>query len=340
VSGLVAHSLATLLAPALTAAVVVAPPPPAPPGSDDGCPSARQVGEAMQARFPGSLIAPDVSEAAQRPDALRSVLDVAGDGTVVRFSLVDARGETQLRRTLPAPGRGRPPSECLALADTVAVIVERYLSGIAYDPADTVPPETRGTAVVSPPAATAAAETGRGGLVLVGLGWRMPRGAGGEQGEMELRVGGQLELTRAQPRLSLGLSIGASPALEATLEPANGSRTLTFRRFPFRLGALLELPAGPGWVEPTAELAADLFLVSSTAGRTAPASQQIGVGYGVEAAVGYRLKIAGPLYLRPRASIGVAVKRYQVGVVGEPGPLFSTPRAYASFGIDTGVLFR
>jgi hypothetical protein len=259
---------------------------------------------------------------------------------VVRFSLVDARGETQLRRTLPAPGRGRPMSECLALADTVAVIVERYLSGIAYDPADTPLPERRATAVASPPAPTAPSEARRGGLMLVGLGWRMPPGAGAEPGEVELRVGGQLELTRAQPRLALGLSVGASRPLEVEFGPPTGRRTVGVGRFPFRLGALLELPAGPGWVEPAAEVGADLFVVSSTAGRTAPAWHQMGVGFGVQAAVGYRMKIAGPLFLRPRASIGLALRRYQVEVAGEPGVLVSTPRGYASFGIDTGVLFR
>jgi hypothetical protein len=169
----------------------------------------------------------------------------------------------------------------------------------------------------------------------------MPRGDGGQQGEVELRVGGQLEVTRTQPRLSLGLSLGASPtALEVEFGPPNARRTVTSRRFPFRLAALLELPAGPGWVEPTAEVGADLFVVSSTKGQTAPAWQQVGIGYGVQVAVGYRMKIAGPLYLRPRASIGVALKRYQAQVEGESNLLFSTPRGYASFGIDTGVLFR
>lgn len=324
--------------PALTVAVVVAPPP---PGPEDACPSARQVGEAMHARFSGSLIPAESTAAIVRADALRSVLDVAGDGTVVRFTLVDARGETQLRRTLPAPGRGRPIGDCLALADTLAVIVERYLSGIAYDAADTLLPGSPTTATAQAPAVVAPpVEPGRGALALVGLGWRMPRGTGGGEGEVELRVGAQVELTRATPRLSAALSAGISPAAEAQVGPDDSNRTVTFRRFPFRLGALLALPAGPGWVEPTAEFAADLFVASSTAGRTTGPWQNVVVGFGLQAAVGYRLKIAGPLYLRPRASIGVAAWGAEIRVQDAPEALFTTPRGYASFGIDTGVLFR
>jgi hypothetical protein len=327
----------SILMPALTVALVVAPPP---PGPEDACPSARQVGEAMQARFPGALIAADPAAGTSRPDALRSVLDVAGDGTVVRFALLDARGETQLRRTLPAPGRGRPIGECLALADTLAVIVERYLGGIAYDAGDTLLPAATPAVSAPPPGLAAAGQPGRGVLALVGLGWRMPRGAGGEQGEVEARVGAQVELTRTAPRLSVALSAGISPPAETEVGSGDSNRIVTVRRFPFRLGALLAVPAGPGWVEPTAELGADLFAVSSTKGRIAPAWQEMGLGFGLQAAVGYRLKIAGALYLRPRASIGIAVLRYDIEVQNAPDSLFTTPRGYASFGIDTGVLFR
>lgn len=322
------------LVPALTIAAVVAPPP---AGPEDACPSARQVGEAMQARFPELIVSPEAASGGTRPDALRSVLDVAGDGTVVRFSLIDARGETQLRRTLPAPGRGRPVSECVALAETLAAIVERYLGGITYDAVDPVLPEAAVSAVAAAPEPATAP---RSALLWAGLGWRMPRGAGGGAGEVEGRVGGQLELTRGHPRLSAALSLGIAPPVEADVPAGGTSRQIELWRFPIRLGALLAVQAGPGWVEPTAEAVGDVFVVSSTPGRTAPATRKAALGFGLQAAVGYRLKVAGPVYLRPRAAIGITLRGYDIGVEGTPDYLFSTPRAHASFGIDTGFLFR
>lgn len=333
---MVGPEVLSILARALTVALVVAPPA---AGPDDDCPSARQVGDAMQARFGASLIAPETAGVATRPDVLRSVLDVAGDGTVVRFSLVDARGETQLRRTLPAAGRSRANNECLALADTLAAIVERYLSGIAYNPADPLLPASTPPTVGKAADAPASAETGRGALALVGFGWRMPRGTGGDPGEWEARLGAQVELTRATPRLLTGLSVGVAPAAETELTVGDSTRTISLRRFPLRLAALLAVPAGAGWVEPTVEAGVDLLIASSSAGRRVPASRSTGFAFGMEAAVGYRLKIVGAWYARPRITVGLAARRY-VDVEGFPYPLFSTPRGYASFGIDTGFLFR
>lgn len=329
-----------LLTPALTVSVVVAPPP---PGPDDACPSSRQVGEAMLARFPDALLS-DPAAATTRPDALRSILDVAGDGTVIRFSLVDARGETQLRRALPAPGRarpsseGRPNGECLALADTLAVIVERYLGGIASDAADAVGPDIVPVAS-APPAAGGPAAAGRTALLLVGLGWRTPRAAGDGPGEPEARVGGQLQLTRSAPRLSAALSLGISRPID-TPDRDSPNRMVTFWRFPVRLGAVMGLPLGPGTLEPMIEATGDVVLVSSTAGRVAPASHETAVGLALQGGAGYRVKVAGRLFVRPLVSLGAAIRQYDIRVEGTPEPLLRTPWWYASFGIDAGVLFQ
>ena len=154
----VSHSalmaLATLLAfagqpPAAAAlAPVVAAPIIPPAGADDTCPNPRQVSDALQAHLPG-LVQPG---AQNRPDALRAVLEVPADGTVVHFSLMDARGEVQLRRSIPAPGRGRPPAECAALAETLAEIVERYLNSVQYQASETAPPPP--PPAVAPPTKT------------------------------------------------------------------------------------------------------------------------------------------------------------------------------------------
>jgi hypothetical protein len=316
----------------------------APTGPDDGCPSARQVTEAMQARFPSSVLPADPASSqpgwsATRPDVLRAILDIAPDGTVVRFSLIDARGDTQLRRTLPAPGRGRPPSDCVALADTLAAIVERYLGFISYESSEADVPIVRAPAASpapSLPAAPAApvALRPRAGLVLVGAGWRMVSEG---QSAPEGRVGAVLELTRSPRRVAGLLTVGVSPGVSGSFTRDGQMRNATLRRFPARVGALLELPAGPGLIEPALELGVDLLVLSLANG---PESASFGVDTGVDAAVGYRLPMTRSLYVKPKAAIGLMIVRHNVFSDENSQPVFQTPRATASFGIETGVIFQ
>ncbi len=341
-------ALATLAALAASAAstlpvfsVLVAPP----VGPDEECPSARQVTEAMQARFPAFVIVPGEPSLPVRTDVVRALVDVAADGTVVRFSLVDVRGETQLRRTLPAPGRGRPVADCLALADTLATIVERYLGTITYEAPDMSLPDPPGPAVVvakqppPPPSASLPPPAPRAALILAGLGWRMPAGQGAA-GEIEARIGAEVDVLRTTPRVAAIFSVGVAPPIEAAFEWNGESRTTTLTRLPARVGASLRLPAGPGWVEPAAVVGVDLLIRSATADATGGSqSPSARFAPGLEALVGYRLKIAGPVHLRARAAIGYAIARYDIDVPGGQ-TIFSTPRAHASFGIDTGVLFQ
>ncbi len=125
--------------------IVVAPATPA-----DGCPSAGQVGDALVARVPDSVLPADSTM--QRSDVLRVVLDLSPDGTSIRFALVNGSGETRLKRTLPAPGRGVRGAQCLALADTLATIVDRYLHDVEYEAPESQvprgPPGPRGTAAL------------------------------------------------------------------------------------------------------------------------------------------------------------------------------------------------
>lgn len=323
----------------------------APAAPEEGCPSARQVTEAMQGRFPAYLVFPDQLTAIARPDVLHSIVDAAPDGTVVRFTLLDARGETQLRRTLPAAARTRPISECVALAETMAAIVERYLSSIAYDAGEPGAAGAADAAVVDPVRDVAAqapinpAPRPRTAVAVVGVGWRATSGGRGPQDGLDIHVGGQLEVTRTLPRLAILLSVGASQDISAPLSDspmADTPRTASLRRFPLRVGALLELPAGPGWVEPSLNTGGDLLLLSATAGTVAPAAPTtVRFSPVIEAGVGYRLKVSGRFFLRPGIVIGAALKRYDTGVENETGvgPL-ATPWTYASFGIDTAAVFQ
>jgi hypothetical protein len=269
------------------------------------------------------------------------VLDVAGDGTVVRFSLVDARGEVQLRRTLPTPGRGQPPADCLALADTIAVIVDRYLASITYQADETIAPLPPADATdrVTPSGPPALAETAgrRHALAFVGATWRMSSEG---RSELEGRLGGQLDLTRTTTRLAALLSAGAAPEVDGSW--AGGVATL--RRLPLRLGLAIEIPAGPGVIEPALEGGPDLLLVGATANAAgamaAESSHFVRFGAGVDASVAYRVAAAGPFCVRARAALGLAVVRYDVSVERQTDLVFRTPRGYSAFGIDAGLVFR
>ncbi|MEP6655113.1 MAG: hypothetical protein ABJA82_17245, partial [Myxococcales bacterium] len=94
-------------------------------------------------------------------------------------------------------------------------------------------------------------------------------------------------------------------------------------------------------VEPVIQAGADVILLSSTAGDGAPATSRVRFGPVVEAGVGYRLRLAGAFFLRPGIAIGVALMRYDTGIQRDPNSLpLATPRAYASFGLDTAVVFQ
>ncbi|HEY4188562.1 MAG TPA: hypothetical protein VGP07_26060 [Polyangia bacterium] len=327
-----AGSLLTVAVLAATPAVAITPP----SGSDDTCPSARQVTEALQAHLPGQIQAVDRGGVPPRPDALRALLDVPADGTVVHFSLVDARGEVQLRRSIPAPGRGRPSAECLALAETLAVIVDRYLASVPYQAAESEPPVApplANIAAPSPPPAGGPAAAGRATYVYAGGAWQM---SSSSQSVFEANVGVEVELTRSARPLVGFLRGGA--AQDESVSLSTGMASL--RRFPARLGLFLELPAGPGSFEPTLEAGFDIFLGSSTDTVSDRGERAARWSPVVGAETGYRVALGRRLFIRPRASLGFAIVRYDVAVGGGNEVVFHTPASFSTFGLDAGFVFR
>ena len=95
------------------------------PGPDDGCPSARQVSAALSERAPAA-------QRTREPDsesALTLVLPTPGTSQEPSVSLTDQQGRLRLFRTLARPGTAYA-HDCAALADTVAIIVQRYLEEV------------------------------------------------------------------------------------------------------------------------------------------------------------------------------------------------------------------
>ncbi|HVY36294.1 MAG TPA: hypothetical protein VHM31_00105 [Polyangia bacterium] len=104
-----------------------------PAGPDDGCPSPHQVRDAVAAHLPG-VVQP--LGRPPGPGALR--LSVTSDGTgTLRVDLSDPEGGPLLRRRVaPETAARTKAAECVALAETAALIVDRYWHEVGYE----VPP--------------------------------------------------------------------------------------------------------------------------------------------------------------------------------------------------------
>src|SRR5947207_6027043 len=96
--------------------------------TNGGCPSSQQISAAIEARLPGLLVPPEQSGL---PEAL--LLTMASDPATraQSFTLIDHDLHVRLRRELGPPASAGP-SECPALAETVALMVERYLQELGY----------------------------------------------------------------------------------------------------------------------------------------------------------------------------------------------------------------
>src|SRR3954470_15427819 len=104
-------------------------------GADAQCPSAKQVSEAITNRMPGVLVPPPAAPS----DALQLRLD-GGATSEHHLVLANGAGKVLLSRTLP-PAPAARERDCEALAETVALIVDRYLQELSYqEPAVTAPP--------------------------------------------------------------------------------------------------------------------------------------------------------------------------------------------------------
>ena len=116
-----------------------------PAGADDGCPSPRQVSDAVSAHLPGVVLP---LGRAPGPSALRLSVTTDGAGTL-RVDLSDPQGGALLRRRVaPETAARTKAAECVALAETAALIVDRYWHEVGYEVPPAAPrgrPETPAT---------------------------------------------------------------------------------------------------------------------------------------------------------------------------------------------------
>lgn len=308
----------------LAAAITIAPP----GTSNEGCPSPRQVSDALSTRLPGAVLGPGQPNS---PGTLRvTIFDPPGGG--IRFQLTNADGETVLYRTLPPPP-GRP-SDCAALAETVALIVDRYLHEVGYE-APPLPPPTPPPAVAAGPKPEAVPPPQAHPRL-----WQLGVEAEGRVGGTDADGGAlvlSLGVQSLPARIGWGVRLagGATPAITRSFGSAGDSR-LTLHRVPLRLSVFATLPAGPGRIEPGLDGGLDLLVLSVNAPNAS--------GDGLHAApfaalaLGYSLPLARHVYVRLMGRGGIALP-YAFLATMEGDSVLSTPRTYLEFGVESGVSF-
>ncbi|HZL19551.1 MAG TPA: hypothetical protein VFG23_17580, partial [Polyangia bacterium] len=99
-----------------------------PAGPDDGCPSPRQLTDALAAHLP-AMVLPLGHATGPTTLHLAVTTDAAG---AMRLDLTDPEGGPLLHRWLPATEHSGG-ADCPALAETAALIVERYWHEVGYD---------------------------------------------------------------------------------------------------------------------------------------------------------------------------------------------------------------
>jgi hypothetical protein len=309
-----------LLVPAY--AVVVT----APSGPDQSCPTPRQITDALMARIP-AVVMP--SYEASTPGVLRLAVSGGSGATPLRIDLTDQGGEARLHRNLTLAERSRG-GDCAALADTVALIVERFLHDLGYEaPPLPTPSILRANDNLSRGPPMGSPKRGNRVDVFAGGLWR---GAPGQDGDYEAALGFGYERGIGPRRLQLTLSGGVSTTRSGR-RVDNSNATL--RRIPLRVGLFLPLSVGPGWIEPGIRLGIDwLFTSLNSARRRSPAGELV---------VGYRIQLVDRLFVRISASGGVGVPyQYLTTPAGDPESrqVFDEPRFYAKCGLELGFSFQ
>jgi hypothetical protein len=312
----------------------------------DACPTQSQIAEALEGHMPGSLarVGRELG-----PNVLHLGLAISPTGTA-RVTLTDATGALRLERDLdlpkapppplaspaetpPGPARERP-TDCAAFAETLALIVERYMRHIGYHeppPMALVPPPPPPTAPVPPPPPPQ--ERPPRAFFGVGLSARPPWNAPARL-EPEVAVD-----VRMGP---LSLAAAGSYALSRmeTVPMTGGAGQFTFEAFSGRVAV--------GWVVPLGERLAVIPALGLGADLVLAETQGIGVTRRssaleptVEAGASAAWLLTQRFWVGAHAFQGFDLRpeEFYVTTNASPTPLTlaMTPRAYVRAGVDFGI---
>jgi len=316
---------------------------------EQACPASRPVTEALAARLPGAVLPPGQ---AARPGMVR--LAIAVDATGVRIDLADPDGVPLLHRTLPPRG----PGECAALADTIALIIERYWREVGFDapplqppaPPPTPPPPPPPAAppprepTVTPVATVEAHGTppDREGRATAPAVIRLSAAAAvaARAGDAGARDASVMLAFAVEQRIGFRLSAGVSTSTASALEVMGQAQ---FRRFPLRLGAYLPVPIGVGQLEPGVGLDLDLISVSIPSNGTqlqTPSTCSGGLcrGPGADLALGWSIASAHHVYVRALARAALSVS-YDFVTRTNGDLIWRTPSTYLEVAVESGLRF-
>jgi hypothetical protein len=302
-------------------------------GAPDDCPSVPQVMSAVKGRLPEASLSWQASAVA---GGLQLVLRPRSGPPALQVDLLDDAGQSLLRRALPGVSggaRGARISDCLALAETIALIVDRYVvqvdSPIVPRPPSSAAPSDEAAPQPAPPPPMPSPTTDV--AVVAGAAWRS---SGDTLEGFEALAGIDLQRAARERGAGASLTVGIAPTAEGRW--STGQATL--RRIPVRLGTYLSLKAGSGRLEPGLNLGIDALLVNVTeSGGTTRTIRNVSPN--VEAAFAYRLR-GGPYFARGGVAVGLAVP-YRLGGLGaQADSAVSTPRTYIRVGLETGIYFR
>jgi hypothetical protein len=345
--------VAVALAPAYAIAILMT------AGPDDGCPSPRQLAEALSAHLPGMVLP---LGHATGPTTLR--LGVATDAAgAMRLDLSDPEGGPLLHRWLPATERAHA-GDCPALAETAALIVERYWHEVGYDVpletpnTSTKPPTPKATAPPPPPPAPKAApppvpppvvekanpppelratESQPPTEPLPPPRWWLGGGIAGLLTPSGNRAAAALlavavERPAFKRRIGLRLSAGA----ETRVSVSFATESADVLRFPVRMGAYLPIALGVGQLEPGIGVDLDVIAVTFTHGSTSKTNLRASPG--VDAALGWALPLPHDFYIRALAQAVTEVP-YNFVTASNNTTIFTSPRFRLALGIELGVWF-
>jgi hypothetical protein len=318
------------------------------------CPAPRQITDALAARLPG-VVLPQGQPL--KPGMLRLTVATDSNGGI-RIDLADPEGAPLLHRVLAVT---RGPNECSALADTTALIIERYWREVGYDapplappppppsppppapPPAPPPPPPRATAVETAVAVPAPSDEGANGAPLR---WSAAAGIAGRAGNAGARDASALVAFALEGRLGIRVSGGVSNSTAAAL----GSQQVAFRRFPLRVGGYLPIRLGIGQLEPGLGLDLDLisFTIRNDSGVPAPQTPSYCSGslcrsVGADLALGWSYASMHHVYVRALARLGAGISYDFVARSGNPpsngDPIWRTPGTYLEVAVESGVWF-
>jgi hypothetical protein len=318
----------------------------APAGPDDGCPSPKQVSVALTARLPGTVLPLGQPP---RPGALRLAVGADAAGTT-RVDLADQGGGTLLRRVLPvASGAAR---DCAALAETVALIVERYWREVGYDAPPLPPvPSPPPTPAPSPPRPPPVVEDSphpppAPPRIYVPLGWSLAAAIAGQIGDSgTLAAAALVALTFERPIIGHRIGFRFSAGVGNSSTTATQWGEASFRTLPARVGAYVPIRLPLGQLEPGIGVGVNVISVGIT-DDAAPATSLRAPGLcsgrfcaspGADAALGWALTAARHIYVRLLTRAGVTVPYGFVNADG--GRVWSTARTYLDVGLESGLWF-